>query len=61
MKGPVPYLYYSLYAILDLFSRYVVGWMVAVKESAHLAERIEQTCHDLRPRGRSSRSRCTLR
>ena len=27
------------------FSRYVVGWMVAVKESAHLAERlIEQTC-----------------
>ena len=31
--------------ILDLFSRYVAGWMVAVKESAHLAERlIEQTC-----------------
>ena len=43
-EGPVPYLYYSLYVILDLFSRYVVGWMVAVKESAHLAERlIEQT------------------
>ncbi len=30
LKGPVPYLYYSLYVILDLFSRYVVGWMVAV-------------------------------
>ena len=45
LKGPVPYLYYSLYVILDLFSRYVVGWMVAVNESAHLAERlIEQTC-----------------
>ena len=45
LKGPVPYLYYSLYVILDLFSRYVVGWMVAVKESAHLAEcLIEQTC-----------------
>ena len=45
LKGPVPYLYDSLYVILDLFSRYVVGWMVAVKESAHLAERlIEQTC-----------------
>ena len=45
LKGPVPYLYYALYVILDLFSRYVVGWMVAVKESAHLAERlIEQTC-----------------
>ena len=45
LKGPVPYLYYALYVTLDLFSRYVVGWMVAVKESAHLAERlIEQTC-----------------
>ena len=29
LKGPVPYRYYSLYVILDLFSRYVVGWMVA--------------------------------
>ena len=45
LKGPVPYLYYSLYVILDLFSRYVVGWMVARHENAHLAERlIEQTC-----------------
>ena len=45
LKGPIPYLYYSLYVILDLFSRYVVGWMVAANESAHLAERlIEQTC-----------------
>ena len=31
--------------ILDLFSRYVVGWMVAVHESARLAERlIAATC-----------------
>ena len=45
LKGPIPYLYYSLYVILDLFSRYVVGWMVALNESAHLAERlIEETC-----------------
>ena len=45
LKGPIPYLYFSLYVILDLFSRYVVGWMVAMHESAHLAERlIEQTC-----------------
>ena len=35
-----PYLYYSLYVILDLFSRYVVGWMVARHENAHLAERL---------------------
>ena len=45
LKGPIPYLYYSLYVILDLFSRYVVGWMVALHENAHLAARvIEQTC-----------------
>jgi putative transposase len=45
LKGPIPYLYYSLYVILDLFSRYVVGWMVAAHESARLAERlIEATC-----------------
>ena len=45
LKGPIPYLYYSLYVILDLFSRYVVGWMVARHENAHLAERLlEQTC-----------------
>jgi putative transposase len=45
LKGPVPYLYFSLYVILDLFSRYVVGWMVARHESARLAQRlIEATC-----------------
>ncbi len=45
LKGPIPYLYYSLYVILDLFSRYVVGWMVAAHEHARLAQRlIEGTC-----------------
>ena len=45
LKGPIPYLYYSLYVILDLFSRYVVGWMVAAHENARLAQRlIEATC-----------------
>ena len=45
LKGSIPYLYYSLYVILDLFSRYVVGWMVARHENAHLAERlIAATC-----------------
>jgi putative transposase len=29
-----------LYTILDLFSRYVVGWMVAAREAASLAERL---------------------
>jgi putative transposase len=46
LKGPVAYLYFSLYVVLDLFSRYVVGWMVAARESAQLAERlIAATCH----------------
>jgi putative transposase len=45
LKGPVAYMYFSLYVILDLFSRYVVGWMVAPRESATLAERlIAATC-----------------
>jgi putative transposase len=45
LKGPVPYVYFSLYVILDLFSRYVVGWMVAAQENARLAERlIQATC-----------------
>ena len=45
LKGPIAYVYFSLYVILDLFSRYVVGWMVAAHENARLAERlIEATC-----------------
>ena len=28
--------YYYLYVILDIFSRYVVGWMVATQESSRL-------------------------
>ena len=45
LKGPAKWVYYYLYVILDVFSRYVVGWMVAQRESATLAERlIEETC-----------------
>jgi len=37
--------YHYLYVILDVFSRYVVGWMVAEQESADLAQRlIAETC-----------------
>jgi putative transposase len=46
LHGPAKWTYYYLYVILDVFSRYVVGWMVAHRESATLAERlIEQTTH----------------
>jgi putative transposase len=45
LLGPVKWTYYYLYTILDVFSRYAVGWMVAYRESARLAERlIEETC-----------------
>jgi putative transposase len=43
LKGPVKWTYYYLYVILDVFSRYVVGWMVAHRESAALARRLIAT------------------
>lgn len=45
LKGPVKWSYFYLYVILDVFSRYVVGWMLADHESAQLAKRlIAETC-----------------
>jgi len=45
LKGPQTWSYFHLYVILDIFSRYVVGWMVADREAATLAQTlIEQTC-----------------
>jgi len=45
LLGPAKWTYFSLYVILDIFSRYVVGWMIAPHESAALAERlIAETC-----------------
>jgi putative transposase len=45
LLGPTKWSYFHLYVILDVFSRYVVGWMVADRESATLAERlIAETC-----------------
>jgi putative transposase len=45
LLGPVKWTYFYLYVILDIFSRYVVGWMVADRESAELAKRlITDTC-----------------
>ena len=45
LLGPVKWTYFYLYVILDIFSRYVVGWMLAARESAALAARlIAETC-----------------
>jgi putative transposase len=44
-RGPVKWHYYYLYVILDVFSRYAVGWLLAEQETAKLAEMlIGETC-----------------
>ena len=43
LKGPG--CFYYLYTILDMYSRYIVGWMIATSESAELAEKlIAESC-----------------
>jgi putative transposase len=45
LAGPIAGVWFCLYVIMDIFSRYVVGWMAAERESEDLArELIEQTC-----------------
>jgi putative transposase len=45
LHGPVKWTYYYLYVILDIYSRYAVGWILATCESAALAEKlIADTC-----------------
>ena len=48
--GPAKWTYFYLYVMLDVFSRYVVGWMVSHGENATLAKQfIRETCerHDI--------------
>jgi putative transposase len=40
LRGPAKWTYYYLYVIIDIYSRYVPGWMVASRESSVLAERM---------------------
>ena len=69
LLGPAKWTYFYLYVILDVFSRYVVGWMVAYQETAALANRlIHETCQkqEIAPtqltlhadRGSSMKSNC---
>ncbi len=45
LLGPATWIYLYFYVILDIFSRYVVGWMLADGERAALATRlIDETC-----------------
>ena len=52
LLGPKKWSYHYLYVILDIFSRYTPGWMVADRENSALAGRlIQQTClkHGVQP------------
>jgi len=40
LLGPAKWTYYYLYMILDIYSRYAVGWMLASREDADLARRL---------------------
>ena len=45
LLGPAKWTYFYLYVLLDIFSRYTVGWMIASRERATLAEKlIRETC-----------------
>jgi putative transposase len=45
LKGATTWTYHYLYVIIDVYSRYVVGWMIAERETAELAEAfIAETC-----------------
>lgn len=45
LRGPAKWTYFYLYVLLDIFSRYVVGWLVATRESAELGKRlIREAC-----------------
>lgn len=52
LRGPVKWTYFYLYVLLDIFSRYAVGWMVARCETALLAKKLigEACCkHGIAP------------
>ncbi len=70
LLGPRRWTGFYLYVLLDIFSRYVVGWMVAERETAALAARlIEESClkQDIQPqlltlhsdRGAPMTAKCT--
>lgn len=43
LRGPAKWTHFALYTIIDIFSRYVVGWMIAERESAELAKQLIAT------------------
>jgi putative transposase len=69
LKGPKPWIFYDLYVVLDVFSRYVVGWTLSETESGEQARALLERCHAQQgilagtltvhsDRGRAMRSKC---
>ena len=44
LPGPTKGTYYTLYIVIDIFSRYIVGWQVAARESAKIAQELIAAC-----------------
>jgi putative transposase len=47
LRGPDRGVYYDLYVIIDIYSRYVVGWTVAAREDADIAKNLIKTAADV--------------
>lgn len=46
LRGPVKGVYYQLYVVIDVFSRYVVGWLLASHESDELAQQLLEASYE---------------
>jgi putative transposase len=46
LKGPVKWTYYYLYVLLDIYSRYVVAWLLADRESGVNAKRMIEQAYE---------------
>jgi putative transposase len=43
LRGPAKWTHFALYTVIDIFSRFIVGWMIAERESAQLARQLVAT------------------
>jgi putative transposase len=43
LRGPAKWTHFALYTVIDIFSRFIVGWMIAERQSAELARQLVAT------------------
>ena len=58
LKGPAKWTYFYLYVILDVFSRYAVGWTVQYRENGQLAKALIEQATEQQQIGRSGQYAC---